>query len=171
MRCLLVCLLLVGLVQPAHAIIITPDDAVRFDFDFTGQTPAAPYVTLQIHVETSDWEEGELSYLTLVDGGRIARDHMLLLGDPGGIAFFGPFPDGFTGVGYWLIESLSATAEILSATILAGVDPLGPPENEVQISASISRVSAPEPSTLALIAIGLAGASFARRRRSIGGHN
>jgi hypothetical protein len=159
----------------AAPIPIPTDSELILNFDFTSEFPAPPYDTLDIAISYAD-ATGQFISVTLyseLDGGTMFTS----TGDSrsGSGAFFfsfvtnpayDPLLDGVFSVGLSANPPLvgDTPVSLTTATAVASVTGVGStPVVAGDVSADL--VPVPEPGTLCLVAVGLAGA-VRRRARS-----
>lgn len=159
----------------ANAIPITvdPGDTVILNFDLSGASPPPPYDNLLAEVILTDVELADIMSVVLyteLDGAGTA----VFGGTVNGIGqfIFSAFSgdpnssDILDGIFSWVVSGVSGSFAIDSATAEGftsierdvGTGSVGP----IEVITSV-----PEPGTLSLLAIGLAGFTFARRRRNV----
>ncbi|PKO26290.1 MAG: hypothetical protein CVU32_03700 [Betaproteobacteria bacterium HGW-Betaproteobacteria-5] len=165
-RLLIIFAALLGISQSAQASIVASvlqGSSVILNFDFTGQTPPPPYTSVSV-----DWSLDGVLNDVQTDIGIITI--FSELNGTGSILNTGSWDD----TSYWsgqgnpsfndgvfsmVFSSVEGDMNIASATAMATSS-----EGRVSISPTVGG-SIPEPTSIALVGLGLAGLGWGRKRR------
>jgi len=185
---------LLALCQSSHAIVLNPNETVRVDccagspsVTYSGTGPITDLNFNFSWSSTLEWQQNTWVYLQLFDtGGNLLTSEFFNQGSPNG--FTNAVSSGFFNTGfssndlapYLLVTSVDATFDFTGALLV----PRGPNlsvgfrgalddyKEPIAVAFSpyptpfIPPLSAPEPSTWAMLLIGFAGIGFAAYRRS-----
>ena len=174
---LIVCLLVGVLPLDSWATPVSSANWARFSFDFGSETPPPPYHNINFQLYTNlvdDVNAGEGITIQAFDANDQAVSNpidLLLLSDAGGSlesGFGGPVGQFFgvlnSAKGSLVMTNVIGSFDIKEFKVLAANLNYFPPGTPYVLTA-IEVFAAPEPTTFALLGLGLVGIAASRRRR------
>jgi hypothetical protein len=151
--------------QNASATLLTMGESVTFNYNFTGQTPPPTYSSVDVYFPFSGFDVGEVLTVAIFADPDAAGTKIYKVKFHGDLAAFtfGGSSGTTDGLFSAVVSSVSGSFGVTSAA--KGFEGPGPAQGATASVAGI-RVSAPEPATLPMLGLGLAGLAVLCRRKA-----